>query len=183
MLNLLKRITLLSITIVLMSSAAYSQDDPSMDHGKKEKSNEPVGLKTSDGMLYGQDYDVSMPVMDYGDLLKSADENNNKVIMVKGKVADVCQAMGCWMTMTDGAITTRATTSHKFALPKDIAGQEAVIIGTFKVTEISEEEARHYNEESKNPVANESIVGPQKVYEIDAIGIKILNPVAESDQN
>ncbi|MBK8553363.1 MAG: DUF4920 domain-containing protein [Ignavibacteria bacterium] len=181
MFNLLKRITLLSLALVLMSSVAFSQDDPTMSHEKPLKSNEPVGLKTSDGMLYGQDYDVSLPVMDYGDLLKNADDNNNKVIMVRGKVADVCQAMGCWMTMTDGAITTRATTSHKFVLPKDIAGQDAVIIGTFKVTEISEEEARHYNEESKTPVANESIVGPQKVYEIDAIGIKILNPVSDSN--
>ncbi len=183
MINLLKKIALFSLALMLMSSVSNSQDDQSMNHGKKEKSMEPVGVQTQDGMLYGKDYDAEMQPMAYGELLQNAEKSNDKIVVVKGKVAEVCQAMGCWMTMTDGVTTTRATTSHNFFLPKDIAGQEAVIFGTFKVKEISEEEARHYNEESKNPVDNESIVGPQKVYEIDAIGIKILNPVAESDQN
>lgn len=185
MIKLIKGVTLLIFTLALMSSVSYSQDDPTMDHGmnhgKKEKSMEPVGVQTGDGVLYGKDFDPTMTVVDYGDLLKNVEDNNNKVVAVKGKVAEVCQAMGCWMTMSDGKTTTRATTSHNFFLPKDIAGQDAVIIGTFKMTEISEEEARHYNEESKNPVSEESIVGPQKVYEIDAIAIKILNPVSDSN--
>lgn len=181
MFNLLKRATLFSLAIVLISSLAFSQDESKMDHGKKEGSMEPVGVQTSDGMLYGKDYDPGMTVMNYGDLLKSAEDNNDKVILVKGTVSEVCQAMGCWMVMSDGSKSIRATTSHEFFLPKDIAGKEAVIYGKFKVTEISEDDARHYNEESKNPVSNESIVGPQKVMEIDAIGIKILNTA--SDKN
>ncbi|HMS33969.1 MAG TPA: DUF4920 domain-containing protein [Ignavibacteria bacterium] len=173
--NLQKRISLLVITIILISTSAFAQNH------EKSASTEPVGTATADGMLYGKDFDPGMTAMDYGDLLKSADENNERVILVKGTVAEVCQGMGCWMVMTDGSKSVRATTSHEFFLPKDIAGREAVIYGKFKITEISEDDARHYNEESKNPVSNESIVGPQKVMEIDAIGIKILN--TSSDKN
>lgn len=167
--NLLKRVSLSAITIILISTASFAQDHD------KSSAMEPVGTATADGMLYGKDFDPGLKTMDYGDLLKSADENNDKVILVKGTVSEVCQSMGCWMVMSDGSKSVRATTSHEFFLPKDIAGKEAVIYGKFKITEISEEDAKHYNEESKNPVSNESIVGPQKVMEIEAIGIKILN--------
>ena len=175
MLNLLKQLSLFAVAIFLISSAAIAQDN------HKPSSMEPVGTSTADGMLYGKDYDPGMTTLTFGDLLNNVEGNNDKVILVKGNVAEVCQAMGCWVVMSDGSKTVRATTSHEFFLPKDIAGKEAVIYGKFKIAEISEEDARHYNEESKNPVSNESIVGPQKVYEIEAIGVKILNPV--TDQN
>lgn len=175
MLNPLKQFSLIAVTIFLISSAAIAQDH------HKPSSMEPVGTSTADGMLYGKDYDPGMTTLTFGDLLNNVESNNDKVILVKGNVAEVCQAMGCWVVMSDGSKTVRATTSHEFFLPKDIAGKEAVIYGKFKIAEISEEDARHYNEESKNPVSNESIVGPQKVYEIEAIGVKILNPV--TDQN
>lgn len=174
--NLIKQFSLIVFTVFFISSVSYAQDEH-----HKSSNMEPVGTATADGMLYGKDFDPGMTTITYGDLLKSADENNDKVILVKGTVAEVCQSMGCWMVMSDGSKSVRATTSHGFFLPKDIAGKEAVIYGKFKITEISEEDARHYNEESKNPVSNESIVGPQKVMEIDAIGIKILN--TSSDKN
>lgn len=174
--KLLKRISLSVITIILISTASFAQEEH-----HKSSNMEPVGTATADGILYGKDFDPGMTTITYGDLLKSADENNDKVILVKGMVSEVCQAMGCWMVMSDGSKSVRATTSHEFFLPKDIAGKEAVIYGKFKITEISEDDARHYNEESKNPVSNESIVGPQKVMEIDAIGIKILNTPSEKN--
>lgn len=174
--SILKKFSLLAVLLLIISSVSIAQEDKHKEH----TSDEPAGIKMSDGMLYGKDYDASMNTITYGDLMGSTDANNNKVVLVKGTVAEVCQAMGCWMTMTDGSIETRVTTGHEFFLPKDIAGKEAVVIGTFKVTEISESQARHYNEETKNPkVKTEDIVGPQKVYEIEAMGIKILNPVTE----
>lgn len=175
MLNPLKQFSLIAVTLFLISSSAFAQDH------HKPSTTEPVGTATADGMLYGKDYDPGMTAISFGDLINNVEGNNDQVILVKGNVAEVCQAMGCWVVMSDGSKTVRATTSHEFFLPKDIGGKEAVIYGKFKIAEISEDDARHYNEESKNPVSNESIVGPQKVYEIEAIGVKILNPV--TDQN
>ena len=166
-----------------MSSVSYSQGDPSMgmENSKEEKSMEPVGVKTSGGMLYGNSVDESAKQLSYGELLSNAESVNNTTITVRGIVAEVCQAMGCWMVMSDGNTSVRAKTGHNFFLPKDISGKEVIITGNFKITEISEDDARHFNEESSNPKKEEEIVGPQKVYEIDAVGIELLDSTSDSN--
>jgi hypothetical protein len=105
---------------------------------------------------------------------------NGKDVVVKGTVSEVCQEMGCWMTMSVDGKTTRIKTGHEFFLPKDVAGREAIVSGKFKIAEISEEDARHYNDESPNPtVKSEDIVGPQKALEIEASGIVIMDPAGK----
>lgn len=185
----MKTISIFIFAILLMSSVSYSQNDekvqkdPSMnmENSKEEKSMEPVGVKTSAGMLYGNAIDESVKQLSFGDLLANAENVNNSVVTVRGVVAEVCQAMGCWMVMTDGSTSVRATTGHNFFLPKDISGKEVLITGTFKMTEISEDDAKHYNEESSNPKNEAEIVGPQKVMEIDATGIEVLETVSDSN--
>ncbi len=167
--------------LIFMSTISYSQVEFKSKDSDKKDTDEPIGIKMSDGILYGKDYDQSMTIMEFNNLMNSIAENNGKVVLVTGSVSEVCQKMGCWMTMSDGTNTTRVKTLHEFFLPKDIAGRNAVVIGTFKVTEISEDQAKHYNDESKNPkIKTEDISGPQEAYEIEAIGIKILNPETDS---
>lgn len=157
---------------VTIASAQHDKKEGAMDM----KSDEPVGVKVSDGLLFGKDYDRSSTVIEFTDLMKEPSANNEKTLLVKGRVAEVCQSMGCWMTMTEGDNTVRIKTLHEFFLPKDIAGKNAVVSGTFKTTELTEEEARHYLEESKNPTMKpEDIKGPQKAYIIEATGITILD--------
>ncbi|MEO8211462.1 MAG: DUF4920 domain-containing protein [bacterium] len=187
MTHLLKRITLFAFAIVAFSSVSYSQNELKSESGvetkgtEKKSSDEPAGIKMSDGILYGKDFDPSMTVIEFSDLMNAVLDNDGKTILVKGSVSDVCQAMGCWMIMSEGKNNVRVKTDHNFFLPKDIAGSNAVVIGTFKSTKISEEDAKHYNEESKNPtMKTEDISGTQDAYEIEAIGIKILYPVSES---
>lgn len=176
MTNLLKKLFALIAFLAMITSVSYSQHDMKTESTDMKKY-EPVGIKTDDGILYGKDYDATMPVVTFGDLMKNTEANNGQTILVKGNVTEVCQEMGCWMMMSDGTNSARVKTLHKFFLPKDIAGSNAIVIGTFKVAEISEDEARHYLEESKNPTMKpEDLKGPQKVYEIEALGIKILNP-------
>lgn len=183
MINILKKIFLFTIILLSVTSFSIAQEEKHGNH-HESKSDDPVGIIMGDGTLYGKDYDPSMQVYEFSDLINSASDNNDKVVIVRGTVAEVCQAMGCWMTMTHDGKTARIKTDHEFFLPKDIAGQNAVVMGTFKVTEISESDARHYNDETKNPkVKTEEIIGPQKVYEIDAMGIKILSPAADPSKN
>ncbi len=182
--NLIKRTALLAVSIILISSAVYSQDDLKMAEDNNYASDKPAGTKTEDGIIYGNDYDPTMEVVAFADLISNPSDNNGKTVLVTGKVAEVCQEMGCWMIMSDGTNTARVLTDHKFFLPKDVAGNNAVVIGTFKVTEIPEGEARHYNEESKDPtVKTEDINGPQKAFIIEATGIKILNQASDSNQD
>jgi len=179
MFNTIQKFLLIGVFIFTACSVSIAQDDTkSTDAGNlttEVKKDEPAGIKTDDGVIYGKDYDHSMTVITFGDLMKAADDNNGKTVVVSGDVSEVCQKMGCWMTMTDGSKTVRVKTLHEFFLPKDVAGRKAVVVGTFNITEISEEDAKHYNEESNNPVSADEIKGPQKAYEIDAAGIKILD--------
>jgi hypothetical protein len=138
-------------------------------------SDDPVGTKVDGGMLYGKSIDPSVSMVTYSDLVGNMNESNGKILVVIGTVSEVCQAMGCWMTMSENGTTTRVKTLHEFLLPKDVAGREAIVTGKFNITEISEEDARHFNEESSNPKNSNDIVGPQKAFEIEATGIVILD--------
>ena len=54
-------------------------------------------------------------------------------------------------------------------IPMDAAGKDAVVEGTIEVTEISEEEARHYREDAgATPEELEKIVGPQRTIRIQS---------------
>lgn len=176
----LSKIVFCLFLLMFVTSLSYTQDD--VHKHESDKSTE--GIKMSDGTLYGKDYDVSMSVMDFTQLMSNPSDNDGKVILVKGDVAEVCQKMGCWLTMSDGTNTVRIKTLHEFFLPKDIAGKKAVVIGKFAVTEISEDQAKHYNDETNDPTTKtEDIKGPQKAFEIEAMGVKILNSPEGPGQN
>lgn len=178
--NFLKTTLLLMIALILTTGISYSQNDEAHPHDQESyhsKTGLPEGLQLTDGTLFGKDYDPTMKVLDFSEVISNADANNEQVILVSGDVTEVCQKAGCWMMLSDGTNTARVKTMHEFFVPKDLKpGTRAIVMGTFKVTEISEKTARHYNDEAKDPkVKSEDIVGPQKVYEIEATGVKIMN--------
>lgn len=74
--------------------------------------------------------------------------------------------------ISDGKNEIRAMTLHKFFLPKELKNVKAVVHGEFEVKEITEEQAKHFAEESGK--STEDIKGPQKLYRVKAVGIKIL---------
>ncbi|MBX7043680.1 MAG: DUF4920 domain-containing protein [Ignavibacteria bacterium] len=168
---------LLAAILILSGTAlVYSQDCNSATDLKASGSDDPVGTKVDGGMLYGKAIDPTSEVISYSDFLSKMDELNGKDVILKGTVADVCQAMGCWLTLSADGKTTRIKTDHEFFLPKDIAGREAIVAGKFVISEISEEDARHFNDESKNPtVKSEDIKGPQKAFEMSATGVVVLD--------
>ncbi|HAY34068.1 MAG TPA: DUF4920 domain-containing protein [Ignavibacteria bacterium] len=146
----------------------------------EESSEKPAGIKMEDGILYGKDYDPGMTVVEYSTLMSNPSEYAGKTVIVKGKVSDVCQKAGCWIILSDGTNNTRVTTLHTFVVPKDIAGSQAVVIGKFIENELSEEMAKHYNDESVNKKDESEIKGSSKVFEIEADGIKVLNTVGNN---
>jgi hypothetical protein len=82
--------------------------------------------------------------------------------------------MGCWTVIKDGEYEMRAMSLHKFFIPKDLKeGTKVVVQGEFQVKEITEEQAKGYEEESGKPSGKE-IIGPQKMYMIKMTGIKVL---------
>ncbi|RIA09034.1 uncharacterized protein DUF4920 [Flavobacteriaceae bacterium MAR_2010_72] len=92
------------------------------------------------------------------------------------KVVEVCQAKGCWMTLTleDGNEVMVKFKDYGFFMPKDIAGKEVIVNGMAFVNEVPVDEQQHYAEDagkSKEEIA--AITTPKKTYSFEADGVLI----------
>jgi len=99
-----------------------------------------------------------------------------KTLLVEATAAAVCQARGCWMTLTDGVgepIWVRWSTGcgGDYAFPKDAAGRRVIVQGSFYPKEISAEDAAHLAEESGTLKADD-IAG--ETFEINATACAVL---------
>ncbi len=165
----MNKFTLILVLIIAFSANYIFTQTDSMKHDEKY---EVKAKELSDGTLYGEDIDAAQPVLKIADIYANLDAYQNKLVVVEGNVTEVCQSMGCWTMISDGKNEIRSMTLHKFFLPKDMKNVKAVVQGEFEVKEITEEQAKHFAEESGKNADN--IKGPQKLYRIKAAGIKIL---------
>ena len=156
------------VLAVIMSNGVNAQDHDM----HKSSGDEPVGTETKEGMLYGVDFDGSAAV-EFTEVIAGSEKYDGQEVTVKGYVSEVCSKMGCWMVITEGDNSVRVVTMHEFLVPKGNAGKTALISGKFKVREFSEDEEKHYNDESANP--KDEIVAKDKTYEIEATGIKFID--------
>lgn len=165
---LIKKIILL--TLIFIPLSLQSQEKEKCEGGDLDC------IKVSDGCIYGSELGAASELINLADLIADAQKYDQKAIQLNGSILDVCQSAGCWMVISDGTNEVRVITKHKFLLPKDCASKNAQVEGIFKIKEITEEQARHYNDESKiTKIKSEDIIGPQKVFIIEASGVKILD--------
>lgn len=83
-------------------------------------------------------------------LLKAPEAHEGKTVLIEGKVRKACEKKGCWMELaTDekGAGVRVTFKDYAFFVPLDSAGSEARVEGVVKVAQLSEDHARHYEEE------------------------------------
>ena len=70
-------------------------------------------------------------------------------VKFSSKVESVCQNKGCWMKVDmNGELTMVRFKDYGFFMPKDIAGQDAIIKGVAFVEVESVETQRHYAEDA-----------------------------------
>lgn len=108
------------------------------------------------------------------DVLSSPDAYVERTILLKGRVADVCQKKGCWTLLQDGDATVRVRfLDYGFFVPKDIQGREMLVEGKISVRTLSEKDAKHYARES---IAGDaaSIEGPQREVGFVASGVRLV---------
>jgi hypothetical protein len=101
-----------------------------------------------------------------------------KTILVEATAAAVCQAKGCWMTVTDadGAgepiwVRWSSGCGGQYAFPKDAAGRTIIVQGSFYEKEIDEAAAEHLAAENET-IDKDAIVG--KTFEMNATGCVLL---------
>lgn len=97
---------------------------------------------------------------------------------IKGRVAEVCKAEGCWIRLqkADGTTMMVRAKDHAFVMPENIVGKTVLVEGSATVKETSEELRKHYAEDagkSKEEIAK--IKGSEKSVEFAAKGVKVLD--------
>jgi len=150
---------------LLVAGASYAQET----HDKEK-------VQAAKGVVYGKVSEDEKPVV--VDDLKTKLVNDQFEGQVKGKVAEVCQAEGCWIRMqrADGTTMMVRAKDHAFLMPANIVGKTVMIEGAAVVKEVSEAQRRHYAEDAgKSKAEIEKIKGAEKDVQFAAKGVKVLD--------
>jgi len=113
-------------------------------------------------------------------LSKKLKKDNKKVegIAVKGKVTDVCEKKGCWLTIQteDNSQFFVKMKDYAFFVPTALKGKNVVLEGTAERKVTSIDEQKHYAEDAKKPQAEiDAITTPKEEIRFVANGIKVVN--------
>lgn len=109
-----------------------------------------------------------------GDVVAAPAKFEARRILLRGRIADVCQKKGCWTVLQQGDATLRVRfADYGFFLPKDCQGRQALVEGVVSVRTLSEREAKHYARESVTGDP-EAIEGPQREVGFVASGVRLL---------
>jgi hypothetical protein len=104
-----------------------------------------------------------------------------KTVQVKGKVVEVCQAMGCWMDLTNdqGQKIQIKVNDGEIEFPKDAPGKMAVAEGKLNKLELTREQAVARAEEEAKEAGRKfnpaSVKSGMTIYQIQGTGAVLLS--------
>jgi len=125
---------------------------------------------------YGESFDMETDIVQVSDMFEKMEASDSLNLQVKGTIAQVCQAKGCWMNvnLADGKQVFVKFKDYGFFVPTDSAGKEVVMNGLAFVEEMSVEDQQHYAMDkgaTKEEVAK--ITVPKKTFRFEAAGVWI----------
>jgi hypothetical protein len=140
---------------------------------------------------FGQNPELQQGVNNFGEIIQSTEatplanvnldipEGDSLEAKISGTIGEVCQAKGCWMTLSDDSAETSVFIRFKdygFFVPKNASGKKAVVVGDLFYHTTSVDELRHYAEDkgaSEEEIAK--ITEPQEELRMIARGVIIYN--------
>lgn len=113
-------------------------------------------------------------------LVKKLKKENKKLenVAIKGKVTDVCEKKGCWLTIQteDNSQFFVKMKDYAFFVPTALKGKNVVLEGNAERKVISVDEQKHYAEDAKKPQSEiDAITKPKEEVRFVANGIKVVN--------
>ncbi|KFF12249.1 DUF4920 domain-containing protein [Chryseobacterium soli] len=113
-------------------------------------------------------------------LSKKLKKDNKKVenVAIKGKVIDVCDKKGCWLTIQteDDSQLFVKMKDYAFFVPTALKGKTVVLDGSAERKVTSVDEQKHYAEDAKKPQSEiDAITKPKEEIRFVANGIKVVN--------
>ncbi len=111
---------------------------------------------------------------------KKLKKENKKLenIAIKGKVTDVCDKKGCWLTIQtdDNSQFFVKMKDYAFFVPTALKGKNVVLEGNAERKVISVDEQKHYAEDAKKSQSEiDAITQPKEEIRFLASGIKVVN--------
>ena len=124
---------------------------------------------------YGADMNDARAVISAATLLADPSQYAGQSVRVEGRVADVCQKMGCWMVVAEGDKSIRVTMKdHDFSVDKQGAGQDCQVDGVVVAKPRDPDAVAHYESESKEgAVVPEKQVEGDVIYELVATAVRM----------
>jgi hypothetical protein len=146
---------------------------------QNSKSNAQTTDPAADGKHFGALIDANNAI-DYDQLIPKMASTDSLALKVSGKVGEVCQKKGCWMTLVaeqPGQPEMRVTfKDYAFFMPKDLSGKRVVIDGYAYVDETPVDVLRHYAEDAgKSKEEIEKITEPKREVAFEASGVVIVD--------
>jgi hypothetical protein len=104
-----------------------------------------------------------------GTLLDNGSEYLGEAVVIRTRVAQVCQAKGCFFIAQEGAHAARVSfKDYSFFVPSDISGRTVTLAGSLVRRELSEEQAAHLNDDAESDAVR---AGAQ--FEIVATSVRV----------
>ncbi len=164
--------------LILIFAVAFSTVVFAQDQAKKMGPPEGNALV---GDVYGAQVSAksqksAMSTATLNKKLKKAKKLEN--VAVTGKVTEVCDKKGCWMTVqTDNNEKFFVKMKdYAFFVPTALKGKNVVLEGAAETKVISVDEQKHYAEDAKKSQAEiDAITKPQEEIRFVATGIKVVD--------
>jgi hypothetical protein len=145
-----------------------------------------LAILAATGLLAGADLKLGKPLtarepVALSTLLANPGDYVGKTVQVKGKIAEVCQMMGCWLDLTneDGQKIRVKVEDGEIVFPKDASGKTVVAEGKFSKLELTREQALAQAEEQARDTGRKfdpaSAKGGMTIYQIQGTGAVILS--------
>ncbi len=133
----------------------------------------------NDGKHFGINVNANNAVP-YEKVMANMAKTDSMSMKVTGKVQEVCQKKGCWMTLVSdqpGYPEMRVTfKDYAFFMPKDLSGKRVVVDGFARVQTTSVDMLRHFAEDAKkSPQEIAAITEPKREVSFEAAGVLILD--------
>ena len=135
--------------------------------------------KVGDGKHFGATINAENAI-DYDQVMAKMATTDSMSMKVTGKVKEVCQKKGCWMTLVSdqtGYPEMRVTfKDYAFFMPKDLSGKRVVVDGFARIETTSVDVLRHYAEDAKKSAEEiAAIKEPLREVSFEAAGVLILD--------
>ena len=161
-----------SINMLLAGLAIILSGSHIANAGENEvrRLSEPV-TTTSDAEIFGAPLDNSLPLRTLEELSRHENPASVGDFRLTTRVAQVCQAKGCFFIAQEGATTMRVSfKDYGFFVPTDISGKRVTLAGELIQRELTPVAVEHFAEDLGD---DEAPLEAGIVYEIVATSVSV----------